>query len=293
MSENNNNTITRESEAAPAAKKSNGGLWAGLICIILGIIIALVGYIMLRNTDTSKYYKFKDYTNSFSSQSVKDLDLDIEWADLIVEKSPDDDIHIDAKDVPEKFEASVSGSTFKIDFGSARVNFIPFSTFLSNNDVDPVITLQLPDKEFGEFKLDLGAGDNKITGISCSDLIIKCGAGEVNLSQAECRTCDIDCGAGEFNITAMNCENKLDIDGGAGEINIMDSILGGLDLDQGVGEFSFRGTINGDIDADGGVGELVFNLTNPESDFSGSGSKYKLDIDTGIGSKTVNYNVSD
>ena len=51
--------------------------------------------------------------------------------------------------------------------------------------------------------------------------------------------------------------------------------------------------MSGDIDADGGVGELVFNLTNPESDFSGSGSKYKLDIDTGIGSKTVNYNVSD
>ena len=65
-----------------------------------------------------------------------------------------------------------------------------------------------------------------------------------------------------------------------------------MDADQGVGELNFTGTVNGDIDIDGGVGEIVVNLTNPESDFVGSGSKYKIDIDTGIGSKTVNYNVS-
>ena len=55
---------------------------------------------------------------------------------------------------------------------------------------------------------------------------------------------------------------------------------------------NFTGTVNGDIDVEGGVGEIVLNLTNPESDFVGSGSKYKMDIETGIGSKTVNYNVS-
>ena len=46
--------------------------------------------------------------------------------------------------------------------------------------------------------------------------------------------------------------------------------------------------MNGNIDADGGVGEMTFNLTNPSSDF-GSNGKYRLDIDTGLGSSSVNY----
>ena len=281
MSDNNNNIV--QGQADTAVKKSNGSLWAALICIIFGLVIALVGYIMLRNTDTKKYYKFKDYSNSFSADTVKKLDLDIEWADLIVESSPDNNINIEAKDVPEKFEASVSGDTFRVTFGSSRVNFIPFSTVFSSK-VDPVIRLQLPAQAYESFKLDLGAGDNKISGINCNDLKIECGAGEVTVSQIRCKNANIDCGAGSFNIIAMNCEDKLDIDGGAGEIRILETVLGGLDLDQGVGEFSFRGTINGDIDADGGVGEMTFNLTNPAGDFEGQIS---------IGSKTVNYDVSE
>ena len=88
----------------------------------------------------------------------------------------------------------------------------------------------------------------------------------------------------------MDCKEKLDIDGEAGEINILSSTLGGLDLDQGVGQFEFSGTINGNIDADGGIGEMIFRLTNPETDFSKHGGKYKMDIDHGIGSVDVYYN---
>lgn len=287
MSENN----TQVQEQAPA-KRSNGSLWAALICITAGLILALIGFIMLCNTDMKKQYNCIDYTNTLIGESVSNLDLKIEWADLIIEKSSDDEIHIDAKDVPEKFEASVSGDTFRIDFGSKRTNFVPFTTVFGLNRIDPVITLQLPDKDYENFKLKLGAGDNRISGIKCKTLDIDCGAGEVNLSQIDCKSSTVKCGAGEFNITSMNCEGLLNIDGGAGEVNITDTVLGGIDLDQGVGEFNFRGTVNGDIDADGGIGEIVFNLENPESDFVGSNSRYKLDIDTGIGTKTVNYNVS-
>jgi autotransporter translocation and assembly factor TamB len=90
----------------------------------------------------------------------------------------------------------------------------------------------------------------------------------------------------------MQCAETLYVDGGTGEIDITKSVLGGLKVEQGVGEFNFSGTINGDVEVDGGVGEINLNLTNPASDFTGSGSKYKMDIDTGIGSNTVNYDVS-
>ena len=116
-----------------------------------------------------------------------------------------------------------------------------------------VVDIKLPDKEYESFVLDLGAGETDMAGFKCGKFRVDCGAGEAVVSGA---------------------------------------VLGGLDADQGVGELNFTGTVNGDIDIDGGVGEIVVNLTNPESDFVGSGSKYKIDIDTGIGSKTVNYNVS-
>ena len=61
-------------------------------------------------------------------------------------------------------------------------------------------------------------------------------------------------------------------------------------MDQGVGNFEFKGTVNGNIDADGGVGEMTFSLTNPPEDFYNNDGKYKLNVDTGVGSASVYYN---
>ena len=280
------NNVTTTGQAAPVNKKS--GIPAGVICIMVGILLFILGLVLYNIFGSSSRKKLKDYSESYSAADVKKLDLDIEWASFTIEKSEDDNIYIDAKDVPKTFEASVSGNTFKISFGKQSVNLVPFSTFLDKNRVDPTIVLQLPEKVYSSFVLDLGAGETNISGINCGDLDIECGAGKVSFNDISCDKCVIDCGAGELDINNIICEGLLDIDGGAGKIYVS-GILGGIDIDQGVGDFEFSGTMNGNIDADGGVGKITFRLTNPPDDFYNDGGKYKLNIDTGIGSANVYY----
>lgn len=287
----NNNEVTQEVQAAPQKKSSSNWVW--ITFLLVGVIMLVIGVILFKNTDVNKYAKIKDFSESYSAADVKKLNLEIGWADLTISKSDDDKIYIDAKNVPEGFQAGVKGSTFSTEFSDEKISFYMIPSWLNGKkDTDTVVDIKLPEKQYENFILDLGAGETEITGITCGNFRVDCGAGEVNFNDVESETGTFECGAGEVNIKGLKCDGKLVIDGGAGEVNISSTVLGGLDADQGVGELNFTGTVNGDIDIDGGVGEITVNLTNPESDFVGSGSKYKLDIDTGVGSKTVNYGVS-
>jgi hypothetical protein len=269
-------------------KKSSGGNAAWIICLILGAILFLTGLILYYNTDNSKYLDLKDYNETFDASDVTKLDLDISLADLTITQSDDNDIHINATDVPEEFTADVSNSTFSTRFNKKRGFYLNLFSFIGKANINPSVEIKLPEKQYQSFILDMGAGDATIEEINCGNFKMECGAGKVECKNIYCTSGDIDCGAGEVIINNIKCKEPLMVDGGAGEVRISGTI-GGIDLDQGVGEFVFTGTINGDIDADGGVGELKFNLTNPASDF-GENGKYSIDIDSGIGSSSVNYN---
>lgn len=284
---NENISPQTEPQSAPQpAKKKSGGNTTWIVCLILGAILFITGFIIFKANE-SDYYNTADYSNSFSAENVKDIDLDIKWADLTISQSEDDNIYIDAQNVPEGFKAEVRNGTFMTDYNIKSRLFIHLPSIFSDSDYNTTIDIKLPEKQYRSFILDMGAGESNISDIECKDLKMNCGAGRVHFENIDCSSCDIDCGAGEVIADNINCKNIFKIDGGAGSINI-NGVLGGIDLDQGTGEFTFTGTMNGNIDADGGVGEMVFNLTNPSSDFGKKG-KYTIDIDHGIGSTSVNY----
>lgn len=288
MSENN--VVMQGAPAAP--KKNNTSTIVFLVMILIGVIVLVVGVVLFKNTDARKSLKLKDYSESYSAAGVKRFDLDISWADLTVSRSSDDNIYVDAKNVPEDFKAGVNGDTFFTDFTKKKMSLHMLPSWLSGDESNTVVEIKLPEQEYESFVLDLGAGEAAVSDINFGKFRVEGGAGEITFENIDCETGSFECGAGEVNIKGMNCMETLYVDGGTGEIDITNSVLGGIKVEQGVGEFNFSGTINGDIDIDGGVGEINVNLTNPESDFVGSGSKYKLDVDTGIGSKSIHYGVS-
>ena len=267
-------------------KKKTGSNSVCIVCLILGAILFITGFILFKANEDD-YNNTNDYTNSFSSENVTDIDLDIKWADLTISQSDDDNIYIDAQNVPKTFKAEIKNGTFVTDYNIKSFSFFHLPSIFSGSDYDTTIDIKLPEKQYHSFILDMGAGESKISDIECKDMTMNCGAGRVNLNNIDCTSCDIDCGAGEVTVGNINCKNTLVIDGGAGRLNI-NGVLGGIELDQGTGEFKFTGTINGNIKADGGVGKMEFNLTNPSSDF-GKNGKYTIDIDHGVGSTSVNY----
>ena len=282
-----NNNVTQETQTVP--KKKSGGSWAWLIFILVGLILFIIGFALFKIFGVKSTLNLTDYNKSFSASDVRKLDMDIEWADLTVGQSEDDQIYVDAKNVPEGFGAEVKNGTFRTYHSKNRIRLHNLIDFWGDDSDNTTINILLPEKEYTSFILELGAGESTVSGVTCGRLSVNCGAGQVNFDSIRCSEGDIDCGAGQVNITDINCEGKLEIDGGAGEI-IISGVLGGIDVDQGVGNFEFKGTVNGNIDADGGVGEMTFSLTNPPEDFYNNGGKYKLNVDTGVGSASVYYN---
>ena len=281
-----NNNVTQEVQTVP--QKKRGGSMAWLICILVGLILFIIGFALFRIFGVKSSLNLTDYNESFIASDVKKLDLDIGWGDLTVGKSEDDKIHVDAKNVPEGFGAEVKNGTFRTYNSNKKIKIHNLVDFWKNDEDDTKVNILLPAKEYSSFILELGAGETTVSDLICDKFSVDCGAGEVTFSNISCSSSDIECGAGQVNINDINCEGILNIDGGTGEI-LVNGILGGIDVDQGVGNFEFTGTINGNIDADGGVGEMTFRLTNPPDDFYSNGGKYKLDVDTGIGSANVYY----
>lgn len=281
-----NNNVTQEVQTA--SQKKSGGSHAWLICILAGLILFIIGFALFRIFGVKNSLHLMDYNESFIASDVKKLDLDIDWADLTVGQSEDDQIHVDAKNVPEGFGAEVKNGTFRTYYTNKKIRVHNLVDFWGSDKDDTTVNILLPKNEYSSFILELGAGETTVSDVICDKFSVDCGAGEVTFNNIMCSGGDIECGAGQVNINNINCEGVLNIDGGAGEI-LVSGILGGIDVDQGVGNFEFTGTINGNIDADGGVGEMTFRLTNPPDDFYSNGGKYKLDVDTGVGSANVYY----
>jgi len=211
-----------------------------------------------------KEAKLDNFNRSFTDKSFTEIDADIDWGELKIVPSSDNKVTVDAKDVPDTFKSEIKDGVLIVDFNTKSGTVAPRKAKTS-------VTIKVPSKDYEKLDLDLGAGDTTLEDLSIS-------------------TIDIDCGAGELNINNIEADETLDISGGAGSIDISDSITGGLDADLGVGEFNFDGTVNGDIDIECGIGNVDIDLTNPESDFKGSNSKYSLKVDKGLGKFSISYN---
>lgn len=296
-----------DQEEIRKAKKSDDrrGINIGLILFIIGLILAIIGAVFCHNTDLNKYYKTKDYENSFSASSVKNIDFENNVGDVIIKKAPGSDITITAKTVSEDFKAEVTGDTLVINSPKTKHYWLSVPWF---NPENTRVEIALPEKEYdrltinggvgdielSELKLktisfETGTGDVKFTDITGEDVIINNGVGDFVINKLSCDLFTIDTGTGDIKANGIKCRKVLDIDSGVGDITITDSEAGGLQVDTGTGNTTFKGTINGNIDIDAGVGDVELALTNPETDFGKSG-RYTMTIDKGVGEKEVTYN---
>ena len=104
MNYNLNNNMNGQYAQATQKKSSGGGL-AWLVFIVVGIILLVIGVILYNGHDKDKYFKIKDIHETFSSESISKLDIDIPYGDITITKSSDKMIHIDAENVPDELEA--------------------------------------------------------------------------------------------------------------------------------------------------------------------------------------------
>jgi len=111
------------------------------------------------------------------------------------------------------------------------------------------------------------------------DLIVK--AGTLNIESLAAKELKLELGAGKTYIGNLKTTEKTRIDGGAGLVEIRDGELRNLDLEVGAGKAEVTARVLGDSTVEAGVGKLDLDLAGEEDD-------YKITIDKGLGSVTLN-----
>lgn len=140
------------------------------------------------------------------------------------------------------------------------------------------------DRNWFAFWEDIG-GEVKITlprdKLDLRKVDLKFGVGKVEIDGLVTEVLELDQGAGKVELRNVKSTARTKISGGAGVLEITGSELANFDLDMGVGKVAIAAKIPGKSKIDAGVGKLEMRLLGSEED-------YRLRIDKGIGSVTVN-----
>lgn len=286
----------------------------GLFLVIISVCLG--GWDMLRDFggvnidwDGVHYYYNKEENlqsgvTKMDTTNVKNLDIDVDYGELIIKTADVEGIEINTKNITEKrFDCKLKGDTLKITYGGG----FAFFTWRANS----VITITVPSEmEFDKAEIENGAGSSRVEGISAKEMKIENGAGELKFTDIKIDdTLKMENGAGAVIMDNVNC-GSLKISSGVGEITAKDTVCGGINIDNGIGAFSYSGEINGNAKIDNGIGEVRMNIKGNPSDYSfkvdsgigqvkvnGStpiqyeynGAKYTFDVDTGIGEVKINF----
>lgn len=143
-------------------------------------------------------------------------------------------------------------------------------------------TLNVVEKSHGFFGWG-GTGDLVIyvrEDTTFDSVEIEIGAGTLDVERLEARDLKLNLGAGKTAIDELVATRRAEIDGGAGVVEIRGGELRDLDLDLGAGKAEVRAKVIGNGRVTAGVGKTELTLIGREED-------YRLRIDKGIGSVTL------
>ncbi|MBQ3571661.1 MAG: DUF4097 family beta strand repeat protein [Clostridia bacterium] len=135
----------------------------------------------------------------------------------------------------------------------------------NSNYHNPILIISVPkDMVFDNVNISTGAAKMTVDNLSANSIELKLGAGDVRFE-------------------SINASTKADIKGGAGQITVVSGTLNNLSLEMGMGELNLTAAVLGGSNLKFGVGESNVTLIGSKED-------YKVNIEKGVGSITVDGN---
>ena len=264
-----------------------------LTIFIIGIVLFIVGVVLIKVTNTKSLGKRYSYNETFDVAAIDNMEINFSAGDLNIKKSSDENIHVTGENLPEKINFSSSNSKLQVKTADSLLHLK--GGYISFDGSQPTLTIELPEKAFDTVKIDAGAGQMKLSDLTCENL-------------------DIDFGAGSSEVINVTCKNEADFDLGVGKTVFKDCTFNDSDSKVKVG-FIFAGDVNdlcasckkllGDAEIDGGIGSINFDIDGCKNDYKIKSDskvkinstteenellyKIKLDIDNGIGEISLNF----
>lgn len=119
------------------------------------------------------------------------------------------------------------------------------------------------------------------SGVEFEKVSLNVKAGTLNVEKLVAADLELELGAGKTHIGELRISQRTRIEGGAGVIEVRSGELKNLDLELGAGKAEIHAKVRGDGRIETGVGKLELELVGAEED-------YKMTIDKGIGSVSLN-----
>ncbi|MBR1422918.1 MAG: hypothetical protein IJ571_05705 [Ruminococcus sp.] len=236
-------------DAAGDVKRSRYPFWMPLIILVLGGVMLIAGLVSIRKTDMKKYLGNFSADEVVEGADISELDIELGAAEITIAKSSDDDIHIEAEGIPYKIHQRTERKRLFIysddeDLGITSI-WVPI---VSKKSFNGKITILIPDKEYSLIDIDCGICKLKADDITCDKLKLDVGAADVDLS-------------------GITCTGEAEFDIGMAGVDMKNSSLFKSDFDIGMGEFDYEGTIEGETMIDCGMGDADFVINGSRSDY--------------------------
>lgn len=227
----------------------------GVVLIICGL--SLGGYEQLKDTKPVQWLSHYDWDNpsisdfskEFDIDEIKDLNLEIENAEIIIKEEKRENILLKVFQSNSHFEYDVDHDCLKIEQSNSWQN--------KNNSLK--LYIYIP------------------TGFQFEEVIAEAGVGKLSISSINAKKIDLEVGAGQLEVKKVSCEKELDIDCGLGDISVelVDSLSKfAYNIDCGMGNVTI-----GD-DHYSGVAQSKTSHHNQHKD-------RKINIDCGMGNVTI------
>lgn len=173
----------------------------------------------------------KEWSWDILAGEIQNLQWNLGGCKLVTELSPDENYHIYAKNVAS-MQVFTKGETL-------HVRALQNGEWVIQTSM--VITIQIPENAALEtVKLELGAGEFSVEGITAENL-------------------NVEVGAGVFKGKMLKAAN-LHCEVGAGKAEINGEVSGNAEMEVGVGELRFTGNVAGNLTADCSMGNMVITI---------------------------------
>ncbi len=218
------------------------------------------------------------WSQSFSAENIRNLEIDLGGCEVTVGKSPDADFHVSARTI-KKLQAYAAGNTLYVRVvTSGKINVDVLST---------KVEILIPEGAvFGTVDAALGAGDFKMDALRADKIKIELGAGRLQIEEALAKEMEIQLGAGQIVIKDAAVSEKLEAELGAGELRFTGSVPGDMDVECGMGnaDIHIKGSTeeehNYDLECSAGNltvgGRTHSGVVYEDTIHNGADSTYKL-----------------
>lgn len=172
--------------------------------------------------------------------TVANLEIEAGGCSFRVKESEDDSFYVEAKGVG-KFQTYVENETLYMKTTTVARQWSEIS--------GSKITLYVPANcNFGEIKINLGAGVLEFPNLHAENAALEVGAGQIEADGAEVQRLEINVGMGQIRLTDMNVTD--------------------LTAEVGMGELVAKGAVNGNVDAECSMGNLELRIAGKQEDFN-------------------------